>query len=99
MYHLSRQYVRAGVWPPDGSVISPTAPCEMAILPYTGDNLNDEPQDDDWTEAENYGAGARLLVGPGSPFGVMTEGDYVVWVRVTANPEQPVMRAGILNVT
>lgn len=34
-----------------------------------------------------------VLIGPGSTLGALTAGIYNVWVKVTDNPEVPVMRA------
>lgn len=42
---------------------------------------------------------ARLLVGPSSPYGALQPGVYTVLVRVTDNPETPVLQAsGVLQV-
>jgi hypothetical protein len=46
-----------------------------------------------WYEAEYENGAARVLVGPDG--GVeLPVGVYMVWVRVTANPEIPVRQAG-----
>lgn len=42
---------------------------------------------------------ARVLVGPGSTVGTLGDGTYVVWLRVTQNPETVVRPAGLLKVT
>lgn len=36
---------------------------------------------------------ARLLIGPGSTFGALTPGNYLVWVKVDGAVEDPVMKA------
>lgn len=40
---------------------------------------------------------AQCLIGPGG--NPVAEGDWVVWVRVIANPEVPVRPVGLLRVT
>jgi hypothetical protein len=42
---------------------------------------------------------AQVLVGPGSTGPTLTPGRYTVWLRITDNPEQPVMSVGQLAVT
>lgn len=42
---------------------------------------------------------AQVLVGPGSNGPVLTAGKYAVFIRITDNPEQPVIPVGQLNVT
>ncbi|MER8030728.1 hypothetical protein ABTZ78_17415 [Streptomyces bauhiniae] len=42
---------------------------------------------------------AQLLVGPASTGPTLTAGRYTVWVRITDNPEQPVIAVGQLTVT
>ncbi len=41
---------------------------------------------------------ARGLYGPGTD-AVLTPGDWVVWLRIVANPEQPARMLGILRIT
>lgn len=36
---------------------------------------------------------ARLLIGPGSTFGELTPGNYLVWVKIDGAVEDPVMKA------
>jgi hypothetical protein len=45
-----------------------------------------------WHEATYADGAARVLVGPGAL--EFPPGDYMVWLRVTANPEVPVRQAG-----
>ncbi len=69
-------------------------PVELAIVPY-----GTEPGDDDWTAAAWVDGAARLLIGPGSSFGELDEGDYGAWVRVTTSEERPVVYSGIIKIT
>jgi hypothetical protein len=41
---------------------------------------------------------AQVLIGPGSTGPALTPGRYAVWLRITDNPEQPVMPVGQLVV-
>ncbi|MFE5037172.1 hypothetical protein [Streptomyces sp. NPDC056683] len=42
---------------------------------------------------------AQVLAGPGSNGPVLAAGRYAVWIRITDNPEQPVLPVGQLAVT
>ncbi|MFJ6540508.1 hypothetical protein ACIQMP_07670 [Streptomyces sp. NPDC091385] len=42
---------------------------------------------------------AQVLVGPSSTGPTLTPGRYTVWLRITDNPEQPVIAVGQLTVT
>lgn len=42
---------------------------------------------------------AQVLVGPGSSGPTLTPGQYTVFIRITDNPEQPVIPIGQLAVT
>ena len=42
---------------------------------------------------------AQILVGPGSTGPTLAPGIYAVFIRITDNPEQPVIPIGQLNVT
>ncbi|MFJ4787573.1 hypothetical protein [Streptomyces sp. NPDC088794] len=42
---------------------------------------------------------AQVLVGPGSPGPTLAKGKYAVSIRITDNPEQPVIPVGQLTVT
>ncbi|MET7746196.1 hypothetical protein [Streptomyces sp. NPDC005385] len=42
---------------------------------------------------------AQVLVGPSSAGPVLAKGKYTVWIRITDNPEQPVIAYGQLTVT
>ncbi|MFI1165642.1 hypothetical protein ACH4UM_19005 [Streptomyces sp. NPDC020801] len=42
---------------------------------------------------------AQVLIGPGSSGPTLAPGKYTVWIRITDNPEQPVISVGQLAVT
>jgi hypothetical protein len=42
---------------------------------------------------------AQILVGPGSNGPTLAPGRYAVWLRITDDPEQPVLNVGQLAVT
>lgn len=78
----------------EGLPIDPTSsPVEMAFAPADTDP-------EEWNAATWETAGskyyARCLVGPGVV--ELEKGLLQVWVRVTDNPEVPVLRAGELRV-
>jgi hypothetical protein len=99
----SRQYVQAHVdVTVAGQPFNPTAdPVEFAFAAvggrpatwYTGgwDGIEPIPG----TNAYR----AQVLVGPGSSGPALAPGRYAVWLRITDNPEQPVMSVGQLVVT
>lgn len=68
-------------------------PVEIAIV------LEDlgEPADADYKPATWDGVNAALLIGAGTSL-VLAPGEYVVWTRLTAGPERPVRRSGVLTV-
>lgn len=67
--------------------------------------LGTDPSGPDWitaswvTSALNGQYLAQCLVGPGAGGTVLVIGSYVIWVRVTDNPEIPVFQAGTLTIT
>lgn len=60
------------------------------------------PSSGDWHAAtwQTFGGAnyAACLVGPANGGVVLAMGTWTTWVRVTDNPEVPVMQAGYLNV-
>jgi hypothetical protein len=53
-----------------------------------------------WTAQQPDGAWmAQVLVGPASSGDALTPGIYVIWLRVTDNPEVPVRTPGLLEIT
>lgn len=51
-----------------------------------------------WTTAVNGYYQAQCLVGPGGTVS-LSQGTYAVWVKITDNPEIPVINAGSLVIT
>lgn len=94
---LSTEYIRVPVRTTDGADVT-SAAVEMAIVSgrYT------PPGDSDWHSAswDTTGAvaAASLLVGPDGVI-ELDAGAYSVWVRLTDNPEVPVLRSGLLTVS
>lgn len=70
-------------------------PVELAVI----DAGAEEPEEVDWVPADVWdGTTAKLLVGPAGTL-ELADGTYQVWVRVTAPPEKPVVRSGLLEIT
>jgi hypothetical protein len=59
------------------------------------------PQETDWLPAVIFTEGinkyVRLLVGPGGDV-TLAPGTYQSWIRLTANPERPVRRPGVVTI-
>ena len=70
-----------------------TEPVEMAVAA-----AGVEPVEADWKSAAWADDEVRILIGPGTLL-PLDEGDYGVWVRITAAPEKPVLLAGRIKVT
>jgi hypothetical protein len=87
----SVEYVKVPVTAPAGVTISDQE-VEIAIVETAA-----QPIEADWRTATWSANTARVLVGPGSQ--QLTPGVYKVWVRVTDNPEIPVLSAGVITVT
>jgi hypothetical protein len=51
-----------------------------------------------WIDAAWDDGRARVLVGPGADV-ELASGHYDVWVQVTANPETPIRKAGLIDIT
>lgn len=48
---------------------------------------------DNWHPVDDYtGSAVRILVGPGTGVGQLPAGVVDVYVRVTSNPERPILR-------
>lgn len=66
---------------------------DVVELAFTHDT---EPEEAQWLTAEWVAGAARILIGTdGHP---LVAGAYTVWVRITDNPEIPVLQAGRLNI-
>lgn len=94
---LSKEYVIVQVdTSPGGQTLSiGTASVEFAF-PASGEPLTWFTGEWQTVSQQNY---ARVLVGPGSTVGVLPDGVYTVWIRVSQNPETVVRPAGVLVVT
>lgn len=67
-------------------------PVHVAIIPPGSD-----PGVSDWKVAAWDGDEVVVLVGPSQSIALTGHTTYVVWVKVTAGIEIPVMRSGILT--
>lgn len=85
----SKEYLHVPVTGAEGSM-----PVEIAVVAST----LEEPASGDWKAAVWDGTDAKVLIGPGTSL-VLANGLYRAWVRVTASPEMPVIRAGLLKIT
>jgi hypothetical protein len=68
-------------------------PVEIAIVARAA-----QPVDADWKTAMWDGSDAKVLIGPGTPL-ALTLAVYSVWVHIDAGTEQPVLRAGFVQIT
>lgn len=91
----STEYVKVQVVKDDGS--NPTT--DTVVMAFLLDGV--DPQDADWLSADwqtiqdcYY---ARCLIGPGGTTELVT-GTYVVWLKITDNPEIPVKRVDYLEI-
>ncbi len=91
----SREYVEVKVSGPVGVDLT-SLDVDIAVVPRS-----DTVVEGDWKTAEWVPGStnrARLLVGPGSPFGPLVPASYSLWVRVVSGAEEPVRHFGILVV-
>lgn len=97
---LSTEYVEIPVSVvKSGAVVSPTADTvQFAFMPLGKAPGVSDWHAGDWETLPGPPAVymARVLVGPGTGGVVVPAGSYVVWVKVTDNPEVPVLQAGTL---
>lgn len=100
----SLQFVQATVTPIVGGVpYNPTADTvEMTFIPPGTSAVGAQWFTGEWASSESVGGGgsylAQCLVGPGGTT-QLAPGSYQVCVRVTDNPEIPVMNAYLLTIT
>lgn len=102
--HLSTEYVLIPIQvTKSGTPYNPTGDAvQFAFMP----NAVQQPVNADWvngsweTVATNflYPYNAKCLIGP-SGSTALTTGSYVIYLKVTDNPEIPVLTAGQLNVS
>ena len=91
------EYVLAPVTAPDGVNLN-SLPVEVSLVVHDGPYVEAEWHDGEWRLFDGA-LHAALLVGPGSAAGTFTPGPYDLRVRVTDDPEIPVMFAGVVNFT
>ena len=99
IYASSREYVTIPVVGVDatGTRIDLSGDA-VAIAAVLGD-ADATPEEADWLTASWAAAGqATILIGPDGDV-ELTAGLYQMFVRVTDNPEAPVLRSGALRVT
>lgn len=88
---LSKEYVHATVAGPANKA---SFAVEMAVVPEGQD-----PVSGDWKTAEWSGDDVIAMVGAGSTIPLTRGVTYEVWVRITASPEIPVLRPGLIHAT
>jgi hypothetical protein len=94
---LSTEYVQVDVTA-DGGVYDPTAgPVAMAFV-VSGNPGSGDWNTGSWDVPTTGGYVAQCLVGPGSGGVALAPGTYVIWLKVTDNPEVPVRAVGLLVV-
>jgi hypothetical protein len=97
---LSTEYVLVPVQftdPVTNLQIDPTG--DTIVMAFTSGST--DPAGGDWVSATWRAGGppyvAQTLVGPNGK--TLAKGGWRVWVKITSNPELPVLRAGFLKVT
>lgn len=74
------------------------APLDLSADPVSlAFKTTGKPSGGDWHAAAWDDKAARILIGPGGV--ALTAGTYTVWVKVTDDPEIPVIPAGSLVIT
>lgn len=86
----SKEYLNVAVTPPAGVTINGQA-VSIAVVAR-----NATPTAQDFRPGTWAGTTARVLVGPGEL--VLAPGVFAVWVKITDNPEVPVLHAGQITV-
>lgn len=66
----------------------------MAVVAY-----DTEPGPGDWKPAAWDDGNAKVKIGSGTPVGELNEGQYGVWVKVSAAEETPVLYSGAIRIT
>lgn len=95
IYAQSVEYVRIPVTAVDGTGTALNLSADVVQVAATRTSAS--PAVADWRPAAWDNGQARILVG--GPDFVLTPGDWNLFVRVTDNPELPVLRAGTLTIT
>lgn len=89
---ISVEYVRVAVTGPTGVDLT-DLDVELAVVAD-----GQTPDVDDWKVGTWVGSSAAVLIGPGTllPLG---QGTYDVYVRITSDPEIPVLPSGSIHIT
>jgi len=97
---LSRQYIQV----PVTEVVSWLPADPTSNLVYMAFKLGrNPPADVDWvagswqTSSVNGQYFAQCLIGPGTGT-VLTQGEWAVWLKITADPEQPIIQTGTIAI-
>jgi hypothetical protein len=97
---LSTEYVLVQVTfmdPVTGLQIDPTG--DTAAMAFTSSTV--DPVSGDWVSATWRVGGppyiAQTLVGPTGK--QLAKGGYRVWIKISSNPELPILRCGYLKIT
>lgn len=102
MSALSTQYVQTPVRAfQQGQPYNPTGDAVvMAFIAGFGEPGNTDWKTASWawTTAINGYYIAQCLVGPGGTI-TLAQGTYAVWIKITDNPEIPVINTGSLTIT
>jgi hypothetical protein len=95
---LSKQYIRVIVKAKDENGVDIVIGSDVVEFAFM---LNgNDPASLDWkTGAWGAANVARIMIGPGTAAALVAGNQYQVWVRVTDNPEVPVLKVDALNVT
>lgn len=95
LYAQSVEYVRIPVTAVNGAGTALNLSGDTVQVAATRSNAS--PTVADWRPAVWDNGQARILIG--GPDFTLTPGDWNLFVKVTDNPELPVLRAGTLTVT
>lgn len=98
---LSLEYVRVPVAAEDqGVAVDPTSNVvEFAFETFADDTEPSSFTAGDWETDPGPPAiyYARILIGPAGTI-VLADGKYHIWIKITASPEIPVRRVGVLTI-
>lgn len=89
---ISVEYVKVAVTGPTGVDLTEL---DIALAIVADGQI---PDTDDWQVGTWIGSSAALLIGPGTDL-ELDRGTYDVYVRVTSDPEIPVLPSGSIHIT
>ncbi len=100
IYSSSTQYVLVPVvFEVDGAAADPTADTvQMAFITPGTDPISGDFKSATWENTGTDTYAARCLVGPSGGATTLSAGSWSVVVRITDNPEIPVLDAGFIRV-